>query len=79
MINQPMKKFNLHLISDSTGETVSSVSRAAVAQFDGVEAEEHIWSMIRTKSQIEKELYENTLVENSFGGQRYVSKTKKIF
>lgn len=49
-----MKKFNLHLVSDSTGETVSSVSRAAIAQFADVEAEEYIWSMIRTKSQIER-------------------------
>ena len=49
-----MKKFNLHLVSDSTGETVSSVARAAIAQFENVEAEEHIWSMIRTKSQIDR-------------------------
>lgn len=48
------KKFNLHLVSDSTGETVSSVSRAALAQFDDIEAEEHIWSMIRTKGQIDR-------------------------
>ncbi|PIR34127.1 MAG: phosphoenolpyruvate synthase regulatory protein [Alphaproteobacteria bacterium CG11_big_fil_rev_8_21_14_0_20_44_7] len=49
-----MKEFHLHLVSDSTGETVSSVSRAALAQFEGVEAEEHVWSMIRTKGQLEK-------------------------
>ena len=48
------KEFNLHLVSDSTGETVSSVARAALAQFEGVEVEEHIWSMTRSKSQIEK-------------------------
>lgn len=51
-----VKNFHLHLISDSTGETVSSVSRAALAQFEDIEAEEHIWSMIRTKGQIEKVL-----------------------
>lgn len=49
-----MKEFHLHLVSDSTGETVSSVARAACAQFEDVEAIEHVWSMIRTKSQIEK-------------------------
>lgn len=49
-----MKEFNLHLISDSTGETVSSVSRAAVVQFDHVEAKEHIWSLVRTKGQLDK-------------------------
>lgn len=51
-----MKEYHLHLVSDSTGETVSSVSRAAVAQFEDVEIEEHIWSMIRTKNQIDKVL-----------------------
>jgi len=49
-----MKEFNLHLVSDSTGETVSSVSRAAIAQFDDVEVSEHIWSLVRTKNQLEK-------------------------
>lgn len=49
-----MKNFHLHLISDSTGETVSSISRAVMAQFDDVEPEEHIWPLIRTKGQLEK-------------------------
>lgn len=49
-----MKQFHLHLISDSTGETVSSVARAALAQFDAVAAEEHVWSLVRTKGQMEK-------------------------
>jgi len=49
-----MKKFNLHLVSDSTGETVSSVARASVAQFDDVEPEEFVWTLVRTKLQLEK-------------------------
>ncbi len=49
-----MKKFNLHLVSDSTGETVSSVSRAALAQFDDVDTEEFSWTLVRTKPQMEK-------------------------
>jgi [pyruvate, water dikinase]-phosphate phosphotransferase / [pyruvate, water dikinase] kinase len=49
-----MKKFHLHLVSDSTGETVASVARATLAQFEGVEAEEHVWSLIRTQGQLEK-------------------------
>jgi [pyruvate, water dikinase]-phosphate phosphotransferase / [pyruvate, water dikinase] kinase len=49
-----MKKFHLHLISDSTGETVSSVARASLVQFDNVEAEEHVWSLVRTQGQLEK-------------------------
>lgn len=49
-----MKTFHLHLVSDSTGETVSSVSRAALAQFDGVDAEEHSWTLVRTRALMEK-------------------------
>jgi hypothetical protein len=52
-----MKRFNLHLVSDSTGETVSSVARAAMAQFDDAEADEHMWSLVRTKSQMDKVIH----------------------
>jgi regulator of PEP synthase PpsR (kinase-PPPase family) len=48
------RPFHLHLVSDSTGETVSSVARAAMVQFEGVQPEEHLWSLVRTKGQIEK-------------------------
>lgn len=51
-----MKKFNLHLVSDSTGETVSSVARAAVVQFDDVEPEEFVWTLVRSEAQLEKVL-----------------------
>jgi len=49
-----MKKFNLHLVSDSTGETVNSVARAALAQFENVEPEEFNWTLVRTKAQMER-------------------------
>ena len=51
-----MNFFHLHLISDSTGETVSSVARASIAQFEGIDVEEHSWSLIRTKGQVDKAL-----------------------
>lgn len=51
------KKFHLHLVSDSTGETVASVARASLAQFDTVDAEEHIWSLVRTRGQLEKVIH----------------------
>jgi len=47
-------RFHLHLVSDSTGETVHSLARACLAQFEDAEAIEHIWSMVRTKAQIER-------------------------
>jgi len=49
-----MKRFNLHLVSDSTGETVGSVARAAIAQFEEVEPEEFSWTLVRSKAQLEK-------------------------
>lgn len=49
-----LQHFNIHLVSDSTGETVSSVARAAMAQFEGIEPEEFVWSLVRTKGQMEK-------------------------
>lgn len=48
------QRLHLHLVSDSTGETVSSVARSVLSQFDGVEAEEHMWSLVRTKGQMER-------------------------
>ena len=47
-------RFHLHLVSDSTGDTVHSVARACLVQFDEAQAIEHVWSMVRTKSQIER-------------------------
>lgn len=49
-------RVQLHLVSDATGETIHSVARACFAQFDGVEAEEHNWTLIRTTGQMEKVL-----------------------
>ena len=49
-----LSRFHLHLVSDSTGETVHSVARACLVQFDDAQAIEHVWSMIRTRSQIER-------------------------
>lgn len=46
------KEFHLHLISDSTGETIHSLARACVAQFDKAEALEHFWNMVRSERQL---------------------------
>lgn len=51
-----MKKFHIHLVSDSTGETVNSVMRSAMSQFEGVDITEHTWSLVRTTGQIERVL-----------------------
>lgn len=46
--------FHLHLISDSTGETLLAAGRAAAAQYKNARAIEHIYPMIRTEKQLEK-------------------------
>lgn len=53
-----MKIFNLHMISDSTGETLYSVARAVVAQFDEVRSREFLWPLVRTEEEIDKILEE---------------------
>jgi [pyruvate, water dikinase]-phosphate phosphotransferase / [pyruvate, water dikinase] kinase len=47
-------RLHLHLVSDSTGETVTTVARAALAQFDGVVPVEHVWFFVRTSAQVER-------------------------
>tara|TARA_B100000963_G_scaffold28927_1_gene21432 strand:+ start:2655 stop:3512 length:858 start_codon:yes stop_codon:yes gene_type:complete len=44
---------HIHLVSDSTGETVHQVARAALAQFPHVQISEHIWTLVRTPSHVE--------------------------
>ncbi len=51
-----MTVHHLHLVSDATGETINSVARACLVQFEGVEPIEHVWSLIRTKGQMKKVL-----------------------
>jgi regulator of PEP synthase PpsR (kinase-PPPase family) len=48
------RNFHVHLVSDSTGETVSSVARACLVQYEGIFVQEHVWSLIRTPGQMEK-------------------------
>lgn len=49
-----MADFHLHLISDATGETVQSVSRACLVQFEDVTPVEHLWTLVRSARQVEK-------------------------
>jgi len=48
------RTFHLHLVSDATGETINSVARACLVQFEGIEPNEHAWSLIRTPGQMDK-------------------------
>ncbi|MGO4706570.1 pyruvate, water dikinase regulatory protein [Microvirga sp. 2MCAF38] len=46
--------FHLHLVSDSTGETLITVARAAVAQYEGIAAIEHVYPLVRSQTQLER-------------------------
>ena len=50
------RRFHLHLVSDATGETINSVARACLVQFEDIVPTEHTWSLIRTSGQMEKVL-----------------------
>jgi [pyruvate, water dikinase]-phosphate phosphotransferase / [pyruvate, water dikinase] kinase len=50
--------FHLHLVSDSTGETLNAVAKAACAQFDMGRPIEHVYPLVRTKKQLERALIE---------------------
>ncbi len=50
--------FHLHLVSDSTGETLIAASRAAAAQYQGVGSIEHVYPLVRTSQQLERILGE---------------------
>jgi regulator of PEP synthase PpsR (kinase-PPPase family) len=47
---------HLHLLSDSTGETLEVVAKACLAQFDGVEVLRHFWPMIRSEGHLDRVL-----------------------
>lgn len=51
-----MTAFHVHLVSDSTGDTLSSVVKACLAQFEDVQTEQHFWPLIRTQKQLQKAL-----------------------
>ena len=52
--------FHLHLVSDSTGETLTTVARAATAQYTTAIPVEHVYPLIRTQKQLDLALAEIT-------------------
>ncbi|MFN3287269.1 MAG: kinase/pyrophosphorylase, partial [Sphingomonadaceae bacterium] len=53
-----MARFHLHLVSDSTGETLESVAKAALAQFEQADAIKHFWPMVRSVAAMDRVLDE---------------------
>jgi hypothetical protein len=52
----PPDRINLHLVSDATGETLNSIARATISQFEGVNPLYHRWNLIRTRFQLHRVL-----------------------
>ena len=50
--------FHVHLVSDSTGETLVAVMKASTAQFRGARALEHLHALVRSEEQMERTLDE---------------------
>jgi [pyruvate, water dikinase]-phosphate phosphotransferase / [pyruvate, water dikinase] kinase len=48
------KEYHLHLVSDATGETLNAVGKAASAQFEGVQVQEHFYALVRSPRQLER-------------------------
>ena len=70
--------FHLHLVSDSTGETLRAISKAAIVQYSSVKAIEHNHPLVRTERQLQRVLQEieqtpgivlYTIVNRSLGEQ----------
>jgi len=53
-----MARIHLHLLSDSTGETLENIAKAGVAQFDEVESVRHFWPMVRSELHLNRILEE---------------------
>jgi regulator of PEP synthase PpsR (kinase-PPPase family) len=49
-----MTLLHLHLLSDSTGETLEMVANASLAQFDDAEVIRHFWPMVRSLQHLDR-------------------------
>lgn len=58
------KKFHIHLVSDSTGETLIMAGRAVAAQYPAISALEHIYPLVRSQRDLDKAIAE---IESSPG------------
>lgn len=48
------REYHLHLVSDATGETLNAVAKAASAQFEGFEVQEHFYALVRSARQLDR-------------------------
>jgi regulator of PEP synthase PpsR (kinase-PPPase family) len=58
MPHTPPSFFHLHLVSDSTGETLTTIAKAASVQYSQVRAIEHVHPLVRNARQLKRALQE---------------------
>jgi regulator of PEP synthase PpsR (kinase-PPPase family) len=51
-----LSQLHLHLLSDSTGETLEVIAKACLAQFDNVDVLRHFWPMVRSEGHLDRVL-----------------------
>ncbi len=67
--------FHLHLVSDSTGETLTAIAKAASVQYSLVRAIEHVHPLVRTKRQLNRVLQD---IDSSPGIVLYTIVSKEL-
>lgn len=58
MTHRPPSFFHLHLVSDATGETLTTIAKAASVQYADVRPIEHVHPLVRTGRQLKRVLQE---------------------
>jgi hypothetical protein len=58
MTNRLPSYFHLHLVSDATGETLTTIAKAAAVQYAEVRPIEHVHPLVRTPRQLKRVLQE---------------------
>jgi regulator of PEP synthase PpsR (kinase-PPPase family) len=49
-----MARLHLHLLSDSTGETLEMIAKASLAQFEDADVVRHFWPMVRSQQHLDR-------------------------
>lgn len=52
--DKSFKEYHLHLVSDATGETLETMAKAVLVQFEESHITKHFWPMIRTAKQMQR-------------------------
>jgi regulator of PEP synthase PpsR (kinase-PPPase family) len=75
MVSALPSYFHLHLVSDSTGETLTTIAKAASVQYALVRPIEHVHPLVRTKRQLTRVLQE---IEQTPGIVLYTITNKEL-